>query len=333
MEAKVVAKSQADMMALVAKLVPEGYLESGSGSEIVYAIGKVGERLSLAAKRLFDGLTPGTAIFGGYATGTVTLSRTDTTVSGTLEAGSILWSVNGDRLLTTQDATWIAPDVTDRTINVIAMQRSYQSNLTVDTVLGVHTPIPAPLFDTSLIGKVVSLSGGVSPMLETLASERSLGRHPSESLASLRKRIHTLEDIVTPNAIRKIATDINPDAELIEAWDTVAFTDYAWWTDGSYTLTAGDGLNNRLAETTCTGWFYICVPLQIVSLQDLTWLCDDYGHTDYQDGYCANSLWATAPDGSVYDMGDWGIRPDIQPMVGKIDLARAGGVFWFIEEG
>jgi len=332
MNPKVEAKSQADLMALVAKLVPAGYLESGSGSEIVYAIGKVGERLSLAAKRLFDGLTPGTAIFGGYATGTVTLSRTDTTVGGTLEAGSVLWSVNGDRLLTTQDATWAVADVSPLTINVVAMQRSYQSNLATGTILGVRLPIPAPLFDTTIIGTVVSISGGTSPALETLAAERSLGRQPLESMASLRKRMHSLEDIVTPVAIRKIAADTISSAVMIEAWDTVAFTDYAWWTDGSYDLTAGNGLNNRLAYTTCTGWFVICVPLMVVSLQDLTWLCDDYGHTDYQDGYTANSLWATAPDGTLYDMGDWGIRPDIQPLVGKIDLAKAGGVFWFIEE-
>lgn len=333
MEPKVAALSQANLMEIVGKLVPADYLTSGSGSEIVYAICKVGERLSLAVKRLFDGLTPGTAPFGSLGTGTILISRENAAIGGTLETGTIFRSINGDKIALTADVTWAVGDVAAKTGTVVSLMRSYQSNLASGTIVGVSLPVPAPLFDTTIIGTVVSISSGVSPMLETLAAERNLGKQTTfETLQSLRLRLRTLEDVVTPNAIEKIAQASIQDAELIEAWDTVAFSDYAWWTDGSYSLTDGNGLNNRLAYTTCTGWFYICVPLLVVSVQDMIWLCDDYGHTDYQDGYCANTLLADDGIGGTYDMGDWGLRTDVQSMAGKIDLAKAGGVFWFIEE-
>lgn len=331
------------LLDLIRKTFPPWWVEamlSGDGGEILHALARVGERLSEAVMRAVDGLTPGKAGFGRLAHGRVRLRldspHPESRRGLVLPAGTTLWDVHGETVRTMAEARWEADDRSPRDVPVESERPSYQANLAPGTVL-VLREIPgateAP--DAGVWGEVLppGLSGGAAPCLETLADQRALGPAPGESEASLRLRLRTLDDVVTPAAMRRAIRAIVPDARLIEAWDVYAFADTGLWCDGAWSLAAPTGLHSRTYDGHATAWFAIWIPPPKVGLEELQWLYADYGHTDYQDGACAAYLGGLMPGGEEYDVGGYGVRPEVAALSQRVNTTRPAGVHWIMEEG
>lgn len=325
--------SQADLYAVLRKLFPDYWvagLESGVGQGLLQGYCAAGERLSLAIKHFYDHMSAGTAPFGEVSTGTVSIARSGDD-AGTLYAGSELVDLDGWKFITLEDAAFAINDQTPVVVDVVSINKSFQTNLRPGTILGVSLPVPTPLWDTTVIGTVVSLTGGIPSSLEARTEDKGLSVIPGETDTEVRERIRTLADNITPNAIKRVLAATFPTAVLREGWqqagpstDVDFYTDYrgATWPDEGTTLEYGH----------YQAWFTVEVPALVIPLQDMTWMWADYAHTDYQDGYASQQLIGVTDDGTQYDMGNNGTRTDLGRMVQQVEAARAGGVRWQVVE-
>lgn len=366
-----IALSQADLIALLGRTFPPAYLSdllAGAGGEVLYAAAAVMARVSTATVRMHDGLTPGSAPLGAIAVGTVSLARTGT-AAGTLYAGSVLWDINGERLMLTQDAAWGAGDVAPKVVTVLSVRRSWQGNMLAGTVLAVRTALdaafaPTPLFDTTILGAVVALAGGTSPALEGVCTDRDVVAQFGESAPALRERFREQPDNLTPNAIQRAAVKDVPGAVLVEWPALVGYAfgesmpvpapDGAFFVGGDVDPTSAFAAR-RPPEQAILNCFLIRVPATDAEPQ-FFYAGFNYALTpNLANPLMARGAGAACPPvmtartfegrrvemvpgvGTVwydatYDMGNPGDRPDVARMSARVEAARAAGIRWWIEE-
>jgi hypothetical protein len=219
---------------LLYSMLPAGWLQTQGGG-VIAALSAVAERLFQAVQNLSNGLTPGLAYKGSYATGTIKVTITQ---AGGIHAGSIFRDQHGEDVIVTEDKNFDGAG--EYVISVKSKRQSFQANLHAGTVLmpvylpqAVTRTVPNPLpFEAVLGGVVVSMSGGVAPALEELAEQRSITISPSEDIAMTRWRFTHLDKVITPSTIREIIKTYFTDGQLIEIWEVASFCDYAYcdWT-------------------------------------------------------------------------------------------------------
>jgi hypothetical protein len=332
-------------MDLLSKLQDPSYyaaLMSGPGSELLWATCKVFERVSAAVAASYDSLTPGTSPLGEFAVGYVSLSRAASggLPAGTLALGSMLWSITGERVVTLADATWAGSDASPIVVPVQSNRRSAQANLLVGTLLAIRSPVPSPIFDTTIMGAVadhgialggpadgVGLSGGVTPMLEALLSDRNMMVRTGESAAQARDRFRSVPDTVSPAAVLRQARIEIPTANLYEIADTCFAVNFSA-VDQSWNLGAPNAGDRIYHSTYPVNAFAIGVPVQAVG--DEFPLAANFGavNLDAVSGVGP----ALMPDGTWYDAGSPGTRADIARLAARVDPARPFGSEWHIEE-
>jgi len=334
--------TQAQFYALIKKLNPywwtEG-LENHAGDGITQAYSLVGGRVSTAIHNLYTGLVACTADYGTYATGTVALARHGN-AGGTLPAGTILEDFNGELVFTSADVTFTYADWGPHNVSVTSLKRSFQANLLAGTILGVNTTGDGQqLWDISLYATVVSdMTGGHSPDLESCGQSKGMEHGTGESEISFRHRLRTFADIVTPAAILRTVQKYVPSAVMLSSYTDTGYgllegfnmagpaPDVDFYTDYA-------GPEGPPMQWTFQNFFVVRIPAQVMSLQDLTWLFADYGHTDYQDGFAATTMLALDSTGlQTYNVGGYSSLNSTILMSQDVELARPAGVLWYIEE-
>jgi hypothetical protein len=333
------AKSQADLLALARKTVPQEWWDSridGDGGEILYEEAMVLARASLAVERLYRGLTAGTAPLGAYATGSVRMARTGSAAGG-LHAGSVIETVFGDAFALDETVYWTAGDTSDQLVAVTALQQSYQSDALVGTPFMVRVPSPAPLWDTTLtIHAEAEFTGGSTPLLEEHALSKGLPAMSGESAAALRNRLRGLPDQVSPAAVLRVARQVILEATLHEAWQLAPFLDY-WYLGGALDP-ADPGRGERL-HPTGQAEFLVRVPNPQVGTYGDDWFFCGYAYLGGGplDG-CYLPLWLGATELGIlamiylYDYGMCGLPPLIAQLAARVNAAKPAGVLWHIEE-
>lgn len=331
------AKTQAALTALMRSLFPEDFIGpmldgAAPNGEAFHGAAAVFARLSVAAKRLNDGLSPNSATFGEQAVGSVVLSRTGT-AAGTLYAGSVLVTRYGEPVVLTADCAWGSSDVADKTVAARSWRRSWQANVPAGTLLAVRLPIgaagdPLPLFDQSITAAVVSMTGATPPDLEALAAVRGIAPQAGEDAPHFRARLRTLaDDKVTPGAVARQAVAAVPGAVVYEG----AATCWAVGVDcveGSYDI-AVPFAGKRLYSGLPINRFTVGVPVLPGGSE-----CPFAVNVDAVNvgGALSGVNPARMPDGTLYDMGSPGRRSDLAMLTTRVEATRAHGILWNIEE-
>lgn len=259
--------SQAELLALLERLLPEHYLEPlkspGPGYEVLQAAAAAGARLSQAVAKYAQAAFILSAQPGALASGTVELYRAaphPEAISVVVKAGTVVRSSRGGReYLTTGDATFGPADLGPFTVGVVAIATGYEWNEpgpvtrasgevlpgeidTVDTL--VEDP---EVGDTSIqVRQFTATSGGVDASLDLHGLDRNLPRTPGETTATYRARVRTLPDNISPNAVERAAQralyPLNAAFEFIETFELSYQTCY----DGPSVGIAGSAYNATL---------------------------------------------------------------------------------------
>jgi hypothetical protein len=217
--------TQADLLALVDRLLPISYLDPlknpGPGYEALQAFAQLFSRASLAVKRLGDGVFIVTASGGALATGNVQLYRlapNQEGISVTVKAGTIVSaSKSGVTFQTTADQVFILSDLGPFTVPVQATAVGYEYNVTgevttadgtllsgeIDTVV---TLVEDPDFGDSsiLVKQAVSTSGGADAFLDQQGLDRGIARGVMEGDDPYRLRVRSLPDTISPDAVDRL---------------------------------------------------------------------------------------------------------------------------------
>ncbi len=238
---KVVWLDQAYFLALFARILPSSYLEplqdTGPGYELLLAMAKVGERLSLAVTRTEVGAYITTSFGSNLATGTVLFARATASFGVvTVKAGTVVRATNGARdYQTLADVTFGVGEIGPKAVPVRATVADWQHDVpgqsttlggqvlpgAVDTVQrGILDP---PYGDPTIYAfNADEICGGSPAMLDGLGLDRGIARRTGESDDAYRYRVRQLPDTVSPGAVRRaIAAVFSPlgfAADFIETW-------------------------------------------------------------------------------------------------------------------
>lgn len=234
--------SQDDLLALIARLLPEDYLQPlksgmGPGYELFQMAAEIGARVSTAATNVYNGLFIGTATGGVLATVTVALSRQNAANGAvTVKAGTVITTDQAKDFTIDHDVAFTSLDLGPHNVTATAVAFGYEWNfqgpfttaggeLVPGPLSIVKTPIQDPPYGdpTILVAQVNDATGGVPPMLDQLGDDRGITRQPGELDTQYRTRIRSLPDTVSPAAIRAAVTRYlaaygSPSYEYIETW-------------------------------------------------------------------------------------------------------------------
>lgn len=230
-------------LSLFERLLPYDYLypleTTGPGYELFHAFSKIGERLSLAVKRLDDGLYVITAPPASFTEVEVLLSRplSSTSVGFTELAGTIVETTFGGRKFELlEDVTFGALESGPKPVMARALFPSYQWNVlgrqeTPDgeelagEISKVVSPFQRFAFSEPFIrvSQLEFASGGVPGFLEQLGIDRGIARIIGEGVEEYRSRLQSLPDTVSPAAMKRnldlIWKPLLLDYSFIETWD------------------------------------------------------------------------------------------------------------------
>lgn len=236
--------SEADLLAVVDRVVPDSYLqpikEVGPGYELYQASAAVGARCSLAVRRFAADGDVMTSQGGVLATVPVTFYRSTANAGAvTVLAGTVVSCSRGGQSYRTVSAAVFGPaDLAAPPVLARAMGYGYEYNIRgpfvdrdgvswpgdLDTI---DMPLMDPVFgDPSIQARNDLASDGLGRprTLDLIGAERDLERFQNESDVNYRARIITLPDTVSPAAIRRqVANYVRQipglTARVIETWD------------------------------------------------------------------------------------------------------------------
>lgn len=310
-------------LALFERLLPYDYLypleTTGPGYELFYAFSKIGERLSLAVKRLDDGLYTITAPAASFAEVEVLLSRplSATSVGFTELAGTVVETTFGGRKFELLDDVAFGPlEAGPKPVRAKAFFPSYQWNVlgrqeTSDgeELAGEITKVVSPFqrfaFSEPFIkvSQVDFATGGVPGFLEQLGLDRGIPRVIGEGVEEYRNRIQTLPDTVSPAAMRRnldlIWKPLFQEYIFIETWEISYQTCYdapdfpiAGSSFSPTTFVYDDPrptlpfMNRWLDDIEFRGAFIVLLPA-LTSFSQRAVACDDAGisNADFQTQY------------------------------------------------
>lgn len=230
-----------DFLNAIDRALDDGYLAPlkayEDGYELLQGYAKVGERCSLAVRRLeLDGFILSSA-GPQKATVAATFYRaTSAAGAGTVLTGTILrCSIGGQLFRTIADAVFGALDLT-KTVTAEALGYGYEWNIKgpfvdragtvwpgeLDTI---DLPLQSPPFfdDTIQVRNDADADGlGRPGTLDLIGNERGLPRQPNEPDGNYKIRIRNLPDTISPNAIlRQLANYFRPLGlgwRAVETW-------------------------------------------------------------------------------------------------------------------
>lgn len=230
-------------LSLFERLLPYDYLypleTTGPGYELFHAFSKIGERLSLAVKRLDDGLYVITAPPASFTEVEVLLSRplSSTSVGFTELAGTVIETRFGGRKFELLEDVIFGPlEAGPKPVRAKAFFPSYQWNVlgrqeTPDgeelagEISKVVSPFQRFAFSEPFIqvSQLEFASGGVPGFLEQLGLERGIPRVIGEGVEEYRSRLQSLPDTVSPAAMKRnldlIWKPLLLDYSFIETWE------------------------------------------------------------------------------------------------------------------
>jgi hypothetical protein len=218
------AADQDYYLRLLDRLFPDNYLAQmkvnpNSGYEQFQGYASLGERLSTAITRLGSDNVISYAPGGTRATGFVNVSR-PTGAAGTVTvlAGSVVTcSVGGQDFVTTIDMAFSGAATGPLEVPVVAIASGYEWNVRgqrttaggetlageIDTFKRLVTDPPYG-DPTIYVEQVNDITNGVAAVLDGLGSDRGMARTPGETTDQFRLRLHTLPDVVSPGAIKRV---------------------------------------------------------------------------------------------------------------------------------
>ncbi len=234
--------SEADILAVLDRVMPEWYLEPlkspGPGYEWFQALAQALSRVSLAVARTDSSMSVIYSHGGALSTALVEFFRpTIGTGQFIIKAGTIVrTSVSNRSYQVVADLTMGSGALTVQGL-VQAVAPAYEYDVpgpvtTADgTVLpgeidSVVIPILDPVFaEPSIqVRQLVDATGGKSPVLDQLGLDRNIGRRPGEDDATYKGRIRQLPDTVSPAALRRqldaIFVVMGLEYSLIETWES-----------------------------------------------------------------------------------------------------------------
>jgi hypothetical protein len=246
--APMTARTAAEFLAMFDRILSPEYLEPlkspGPGYELLQAIAKVGERLSLALEREFTGQFVLSAGAGAQATCTIAFSRPDATHGAvTVKAGTIVTTDTGRDFALQGDVAFGAGDIGPLNGVAVAIANGWEWNVpgpatsaSGEAIPGSIDTIRLPLQDppygdpTITVAQVNDATGGADDMLPELGHDRGIDRLKGEDIDQYRLRVTQLPDTVSPDAIaRTIEWFLSPyglTATVIETWETTFQTAY-----------------------------------------------------------------------------------------------------------
>lgn len=184
-----------------------------SGFELLAAVSRVGERVSLAIARLECGGFVITATGPARATGTLEIWKTDATAL-TIRLGSTFSTDFGQVFATTEDVVFTPSSLGPFAVPIAAVQSGYEYNVPGETLTRAGEIVPGEIrninalivtpniLDTTIqIRQVLPTLGGRPASLDGLAADLGLSRKQFEDDDEFRLRIKSAPDTVTPNAI------------------------------------------------------------------------------------------------------------------------------------
>lgn len=233
--------SQADLLAMLERILPESYLEpmrtASSGYELLQSFAKMLERCSLAVQRLACGSYILTATGGASATVTVSFTRPSAAGGAvTVKAGTVVTaSRSGRDFMTLHDAVFGALDLGPVAVPARAVVHAYEWNVPGQVTAADGALLPGDIDTvknwilepsygdaTILVTNLAAASGGIADMLDQLGADRGIDRAPSESDATYRARVRKLPATVTPTAIKQtldaIFAPYGLTTTFIETW-------------------------------------------------------------------------------------------------------------------
>lgn len=237
-------------LSLFERLLPYDYLypleTTGPGYELFHAFSKIGERLSLAVKRLDDGLYVITAPPASFTEVEVLLSRplSSTSVGFTELAGTVIETRFGGRKFELLEDVIFGPlEAGPKPVRAKAFFPSYQWNVlgrqeTPDgeelagEISKVVSPFQRFAFSEPFIqvSQLEFASGGVPGFLEQLGLERGIPRVIGEGVEEYRSRLQSLPDTVSPAAMKRnldlIWKPLLLDYVFFETWEIFYQTCY-----------------------------------------------------------------------------------------------------------
>lgn len=263
----VTAYTQAGLLGVLERLLPEHYLEPlkapGPGYEVLQAAAAVGARMSTAVARYAQAAFILSSQAGAKATGSVELFREAPHPEGltvVVKAGTVVSSSrSGRRYLTTEDASFGPADVGPFTVAVEAVATGYEFNEPGPVVRASGEVLPGEIDtvevlvedpevgDVTIEGRhLASTAGGVDASLDLHGGDRGIIRASGESNAAYRTRIRTLPDNISPNAVeRTVQQFLAPLGAVFEFIETFeSFYQTCW--DGPATAPSGSAYDPTL---------------------------------------------------------------------------------------
>lgn len=225
----VTALTQADLLALVDRLLPESFIgplkRVGPGYELLQAAAAACARVSRAVAEFDRDAFVMDADAGGYATAQVRFARPTAGAGAlTIKAGTVVAAGATGRFFVLQEDVALtsggAHDLLSVPATVKAVAKTYEYNdcLAPRTTAGgetipgdidaITTLVTSPDFadPTITVAQYADASGGAMDDLDQLGADLGLPRLPGEGDAAYRSRIRQLPDVVSPAAIRRVVT-------------------------------------------------------------------------------------------------------------------------------
>lgn len=211
-------------------------LNKNSGYEIIQAMAKIGERLSLAVNRWECG---GLAIFaegGMLATVDVVFFRTVAFGPFTIKAGTVVTTSNGDRRFYVVEDAFLDAMTASKVVPVVAVTFGYEWNVTgqvttpdgkvlegeIDTIQSLITDPPFNSVSDLAVRQIDDAVGGKSADIDVVGDERGVFRASGEGDDPYRHRVRTVPDTISPDAVERLAHALlDPwglTFEFIETW-------------------------------------------------------------------------------------------------------------------
>jgi hypothetical protein len=220
--------TQDDFLRLFRRIFPQNYiqpLELGhrAGYELLQAFASLWERMSLAAERAICSSQYLSACDGMQASGEVSFTRLNLGPAVIIRAGTILEAsqFGGTLFRTTRDVTLPLNSVGPVFAPVSAVNVGYDGNLPGEFALpdgrivpGAIDTFAVPFQDPAvgdpsiIVGQPSATTGGTPAALDQLGADRGIDRHRGEPANRYRARVRALPDTITPDAIRRVLTDV-----------------------------------------------------------------------------------------------------------------------------